>query len=273
MIPVALSIAGSDSGGGAGVQADLRVFARLGVFGTTVVSALTAQNLAGVAAVHAPPAGFVAAQLAAVLEGFPVAAAKTGMLWSAAIVERVAALLAPRGIPIVVDPVMVATSGAHLLEADAVAAYRRSLFPLAALATPNLDEAAALLERELAGAATDDLARALEDRLGCPVLLKGGHLVGDPVDTLSVRGELARWSHPRLEGVNTHGSGCLLSAAIAALLASGHGLSEACALALRFTHGALASPHELASGARLAGIELARADPQLAAGREARRRK
>jgi hydroxymethylpyrimidine/phosphomethylpyrimidine kinase len=260
MIPVALTIAGSDSGGGAGIQADLRVFSRLGVFGTTVVSALTAQNLEGVTAVHASPASFVAAQLEAVLAGFPVAAAKTGMLWSRAIIERVAAVLAPRRIPLVVDPVMVATSGARLLEEEAVLAYRRSLFPLAALATPNLDEAAVLLGREVEGAPLDELARALEDRLGCPVLLKGGHLAGDPVDTLCARGVLSRWSHRRVDRVNSHGSGCLLSAAIAAWLAAGRDLRAACDGALRFTASALASPHALASGARLAGIERARVD-------------
>lgn len=271
MIPVALSIAGSDSGGGAGIQADLRVFSRLGVFGTTVVSALTAQNLEGVTAVHAPPASFVAAELEAVLAGFPVAAAKTGMLWSREIIERVAALLAPRRLALVVDPVMVATSGARLLEAEAVAAYRRTLLPLATLVTPNLDEAAVLLGRELAGAPPDELARALEDRLGCPVLLKGGHLAGDPVDTLCARGTLTRWAHRRLLGVNSHGSGCLLSAAITALLAAGRDLLAACDGAIGFTASALATPHALASGARLAGIELARADAQLCAREEGAR--
>ena len=208
--PVILSIAGSDSGGGAGIQADLRVFSRLGTFGTTALTAITAQNLGGVTDVAAVPASNVAAQIEAVLSGFPVRAVKTGMLWSAEIVRIVAAAGASGRVPYwVVDPVMVASSGARLLREDAVAAYRELLAPHATVVTPNLDEAAVLLEIEHIG--PEDMAeaaRALTARLRCPVLLKGGHLEGDPVDVLVAGGELTSWKHPRLAGVNTHGTGC-----------------------------------------------------------------
>lgn len=259
--PVALSVAGSDSGGGAGIQADLRAFSRLGVFGTTAITAVTAQNLDGVRAVAGVPADVVEAQIAAVLEGFDVGALKTGMLWSAEIIERVARTVAARGIPAVVDPVMVATSGARLLREDAVAAYRDALAPACAVITPNLDEAAVLLERDGIGAAeVDEAARALSRRLGCSVLLKGGHLSGDPVDVLWHDGQWTRWTHARVTGVDTHGSGCMLSAAIAAWLARGADLIAACERGLGFVHSALSTPLALAGGVRLAGIEHARGE-------------
>ncbi|WP_428265303.1 bifunctional hydroxymethylpyrimidine kinase/phosphomethylpyrimidine kinase [Haliangium sp.] len=262
--PVALSVAGSDSGAGAGIQADLRVFVRLGVFGTTALTAVTAQNLDGVRAVSGVPAEVVEAQIAAVLEGFAVAAVKTGMLWSAAIIERVAAAVAAAAIPVVVDPVMVATSGARLLQADAVAAYRERLIPHCTLLTPNLDEAAVLLERP--GIEADQLdacAAELARQYGCAVLLKGGHLAAAPVDVLAHGGQVIRWRHPRVEGVNTHGSGCMLSAAIAAWLARGADLVTACERGLGFVHQALAHPVAPAAAApvRLAGIERADSDP------------
>lgn len=258
---VALSIAGSDSGGGAGIQADLRTFSRLGVFGTTAITAVTAQNLDGVRAVAGVPADVVAAQIAAVLEGFEVGALKTGMLWSAEIIERVAAAVAAGGIAAVVDPVMVATSGARLLQEDAVAAYRDVLAPVCAVLTPNLDEAAVLLERgRIDAAQVDEAARELGERLGCSVLLKGGHLSGDPVDVLWHDGQWTRWGHERVAGVDTHGSGCMLSAAIAAWLARGADLITACERGLGFVHGALAASLALARGVRLAGIEHARGE-------------
>jgi hydroxymethylpyrimidine kinase/phosphomethylpyrimidine kinase len=256
---VALSIAGSDSGGGAGIQADLRTFSRLGVFGTTAITAVTAQNLAGVRAVTGLPPDAVEAQVEAVLAGFAVGAAKTGMLWSAGIIERVAATLAGRAIPIVVDPVMVATSGARLLQEDAIRAYREALIPRCSLLTPNLDEAAVLLDvARVDPQRLDETAAALGQQLGCAVLLKGGHLAGDPTDVLWHQGRWTRWRHARLHDVNTHGSGCMLSAAIAAWLARGADLVTACERGLGFVHHALAEPLELAGDVRLAGIEHAR---------------
>jgi hydroxymethylpyrimidine kinase/phosphomethylpyrimidine kinase len=255
---VALSIAGSDSGGGAGIQADLRTFTRLGVFGTTAITAVTAQNLAGVRAVTGLSADAVEAQVEAVLAGFGVGAIKTGMLWSAGIIERVAATLSGRAIPIVVDPVMVATSGARLLQEDAISAYREVLIPSCSLLTPNLDEAAVLLDvARIDEEHIDETALTLGQRFGCAVLLKGGHLAGDPVDVLWHQERWTRWRHARIHGVNTHGSGCMLSAAIAAWLARGAELVTACERGLGFVHHALAAPLELAGGVRLAGIEYA----------------
>jgi hydroxymethylpyrimidine/phosphomethylpyrimidine kinase len=259
MRPVALTIAGSDSGGGAGIQADLRVFSRLGAFGTTAVTALTAQNLAGVTAVGGTSAALLDAQLDAVLGGFAVRAAKCGMLWSAELVAVVARR--PDLPPLVVDPVMVATSGARLLDDDAVETYRRSLLPRAALCTPNLDEAAVLLGTTTPAAAElVDAAKALAARLGCPILLKGGHLAGHPEDVLWDGRALSRWRHDRVDGVNTHGSGCMLSAAVTALLAQGRSLHDAVEGALAFVHVALERASELDGGARLAGIEHAECD-------------
>jgi hydroxymethylpyrimidine/phosphomethylpyrimidine kinase len=257
--PVVLSIAGSDSGGGAGIQADLRAFSRLGAFGTTAITAITAQNLAGVSDVHGVPVATVRAQIEAVLTGFDVRAAKTGMLWSAEIVSAVAEVRRQGRVPHwVVDPVMVATSGARLLKEDAIAAYKRELLPGATLATPNLDEAAVLLERgAIERVEVDAVARELERRLGCAVLLKGGHLQGDPVDLLCVAGHITRWSHARLGAVNTHGTGCMLSAAIAAQLGLGATLQDACALGLTFVTDALSHPWPLAPDVMLAGIERA----------------
>jgi len=253
--PVALTVAGSDSGGGAGIQADLRTFACLGVFGTSAVTAVTAQNLAGVRDVVAIPPASVRAQIEAVVEGFPLRAVKTGMLWSAAIVEEVAALVAAGALPApVVDPVMVATSGARLLEADAVAAYESLLFPRARVITPNLDEAALLLGGVIAADGLETAARALADRYACPVLLKGGHAVGDPVDVLCLQGHIHVHRNERVAGVNTHGSGCTLSAAIVAGLAHGLALEDACEAAIAYLQRALRAPLTLEYGERLIGL-------------------
>lgn len=245
--PVALSIAGSDSGGGAGIQADLRVFSRLGCFGTTAITAVTAQNLDGVSAVVGLASEQVRAQTEAVIEGFAPRALKTGMLWSASIVAAVAELVEryDLGQRLVVDPVMVATSGARLLEEEAISAYRQRLLPRARLVTPNLDEAAVLLERStpISAEELDAAAAELVERFGVAVLLKGGHLAGDPIDLLvTADGQRRRWSHPRVEGTHTHGTGCMLSAAIAAGLATDLGLGAACERALAFVHDALAQP-------------------------------
>lgn len=261
IIPVALTIAGSDSGGGAGVQADLRTFARLGVHGTAAITAVTAQNLFGVREVSGLEPTAVTAQIAAVLEGFEVGAVKTGMLWRGATARAVADALGRVGAPLVVDPVLSATRGGPLL--DEVAALS-ALLPRAALITPNLDEAAALLgEGALAEGAMERAARDLGRRHGCAVLLKGGHLAGDPVDLLSWEEGIVRWRHPRVAGVDTHGTGCVLSAAITALLARGHGLVEACAGGLGFVLQALSRPTILPGGRAVLGIDQATPDASL----------
>jgi hydroxymethylpyrimidine kinase/phosphomethylpyrimidine kinase len=240
---------------------DLRVFHRLGVFGTSAITAVTAQNLAGVSGVAMLTPAFVREQIDAVLAGFPVRAAKTGMLGTRAVVEAVADAVVAANLVCVVDPVMVATSGARLLDEDAVEAYRELLIPRAALATPNLDEAAVLLGRpRVEAAGLHDAADALFERLGCAVLLKGGHLPGDPVDLLRHAGGVAAWRHARIDGVDTHGSGCMLSAAIAARFALGDELVEACRHGLAFTHDALARGLALEGGARLADVEAATTD-------------
>jgi hydroxymethylpyrimidine/phosphomethylpyrimidine kinase len=237
-----LTIAGTDSGGGAGIAVDLKTFAALGVFGTLVVTAVTAQNTQSVRAVEVLPPELVDAQLDAVLEDFPVAAAKTGMLASVAIIERVAARAARGALPcLVVDPVMVATSGASLVEGDAAAAYRR-LLPYATVVTPNLAEAAALV----GGTIDDEAAMAAAARRLCAMgaqasLVKGGHLPGsDAVDVLCRGGELTWLRHPWVATRNVHGTGCTLSAALAAHLAQGAGCVEAATAAKRFVTDSLA---------------------------------
>ena len=228
---IALTVAGSDSSGGAGIQADLKTFSAFGVYGASVVTALTAQNTRGVQGIHAVPAGFVAAQLKSVLSDLDVAAIKTGMLADAQIVEAVArALRRVPSMPLIVDPVMVATSGDVLLATEAVAALKRDLIPLATLITPNLEEAAVLLGSARAESEAEmlDQSRALL-ALGCrAVLLKGGHTQGEAaVDLLADATGTERLALARLDTPHTHGTGCTLSAAVAALLARGATLAEA----------------------------------------------
>lgn len=247
-MPVALSIAGSDSGAGAGIQADLLTFAAHGVYGTTAITCLTAQNPDGVSAIHPCPPGLVAAQVGQVLAYYPVRAAKTGMLLSEPIIRAVAAELGKAGAPpVVVDPVMVATSGARLLEEGAVRALAAELIPLAAVVTPNLDEAEILLGRRPreteVGLALD--AAELARKLGVAVLLKGGHARGDLLRDLLVDSGgrvLASAQATRLPDVDTHGSGCTLSAALAARLALGDTLADAFASAHAYLQRALADP-------------------------------
>lgn len=258
MMPAALSIAGSDSGGGAGIQMDLRVFRRLGVLGTTAITAVTAQNLEGVTDVFGIEPDSLTAQVQAVLDGFDVRAIKTGMLWSRQSVEAVVAVLATADAPVVVDPVMIATTGARLLDDGAIESYG-PLLRRATLVTPNLDEADVLAGRTVD---RDDLraeAERLVDRLGTAVLLKGGHLEGAPRDVLATGTETLAWDHDRVAGINSHGSGCMLSSAITARLAVGDGLVDAVAAGLAFAHDALAraTGHEPA----LAQVELARVEP------------
>jgi hydroxymethylpyrimidine/phosphomethylpyrimidine kinase len=241
--PVVLSIAGSDPSGGAGIQADLKTFAAFGVYGAAVITALTAQNTCGVTGVEGVSPDFIVAQLTAVLDDLPVAAIKTGMLADARTVAAVAEVLRPRRIPLVVDPVMVATSGDRLVGDDAVDAMRRELFPLADLVTPNLPEAAALLGEAPAGdfAAMERQSAALL-AFGCgSALVKGGHRLGDEaVDVLATAvGEVVSLRARRVETANAHGTGCTLSAAIAAGLASGKPLREAVENAKNFVTAAL----------------------------------
>lgn len=237
-LPVALTIAGSDSGAGAGAQADLLSFAGNGVFGTTAISCLTAQNPDGVSAVVALEPEFVREQALQVLRFFDVRAIKTGMLFNAPIIAAVAKLLREhRSIPAVVDPVMVATSGATLLQPAAVAAVREQLFPLAALVTPNLDEAGVLLGRAPANVAeVQDAAVNLAAKFGVPFLVKGGHLAGDElVDVLGTADRrIVRFADRRIRGVDTHGSGCTLASAIAAHLARGAPLEVAIVAARQY---------------------------------------
>lgn len=251
--PIALTIAGSDSSGGAGIQADLKTFSAHGVYGASVLTALTAQNTGGVQGVHAVPAAFVAAQMASVLDDLDVKAVKTGMLADAAIIRAVAdglARLAP-AIPLVLDPVMVATSGDVLLAPDAIETLRSVLIPRATLITPNLPEAAQLLGEPIAqneAAAAAQLGRL--SRLGAKaVLLKGGHGEGrEAVDLLAVGDRVVRLASPRIDTRNTHGTGCTLSAAIAARLAQGAGLETAVRGAKDYVHGAIAAGIDLGVG-------------------------
>jgi hydroxymethylpyrimidine/phosphomethylpyrimidine kinase len=226
---VALTVAGSDSGGGAGIQADLRTFAAHGVHGTCALTAITAQNSTGVSAWVALEPAMVVAQLEAVATDMPVAAAKTGMLASAAIIGAVAdAVRRLRIGPLVVDPVMVAKSGDRLLDAAAERAYVERLFPLAAIVTPNLHEAAALLGREVRDLPAMRVAARDLAALGArAVLVKGGALAGDATDVLYDGTRVVDLPGPRVDTANTHGTGCTLSAAICARLALGDGLADA----------------------------------------------
>ncbi|HYK83060.1 MAG TPA: bifunctional hydroxymethylpyrimidine kinase/phosphomethylpyrimidine kinase [Gemmatimonadales bacterium] len=248
---IALTIAGSDSGGGAGVQADLKTFHQFGVFGTSVITAVTAQNTVGVRAWEALPAALVLQQLEALADDLPPAAMKSGMLGSAALVEVVAAGIERRRLPnYVLDPVMVATSGDRLLPRDAEPLVARRLVPLAALVTPNLHEAEVLVgipvrtpnDMERAG-------RALVTLGAKAALVTGGHLAGDTVvDVLVSAGAVRRFTHPRLETTATHGTGCTLSAAITAGLAHGRPLERAVEEGIDFVHRAMAAAPGLGQG-------------------------
>ena len=241
-IPRALTIAGSDSGGGAGIQADLKVFLALGCHGMSAVTALTAQNTVGVTGIHEVPADFVVEQIEAVATDIGIDAAKTGMLASAEIVSAVAKAIRTHDIPnVVVDPVFVSKHRDTLLAGDAVDALREDLFPAAAIVTPNLYEAGALLGAEIHTLEEmKDAARQLA-RLGPrAVLVKGGHLPGDSaVDVLLRDGEITEIEGPRFDTQDTHGTGCALSAAIAAHLARGDGLVAAVRSAKAFVAGAI----------------------------------
>jgi hydroxymethylpyrimidine/phosphomethylpyrimidine kinase len=240
--PVVLTIAGSDSGGGAGIQADLKTFMALGCHGASALTALTAQNTQGVTGIHEVDPAFVRLQIDAVATDMEVAAAKTGMLASAAIVEAVAEAVTEHTIPnLVVDPVFVSKSRHRLLAEDAVAALTTKLFPLARVVTPNLYEASALVGHEVTDrAAMAEAARALHALGARSVLVKGGHLPGDEaVDLLFDGASFHEVSGPRFDTRDTHGTGCTLSAAIAAHLAHGSELVEAVERAKAFVTGAI----------------------------------
>jgi hydroxymethylpyrimidine/phosphomethylpyrimidine kinase len=251
-VAVALSIAGSDSSGGAGIQADVATFAAFGVRAATVVTALTAQDTTGVHAVVDVAPAFVAQQLDAVLDDVAVGAAKTGMLHRAAVVDVVVERLRARPVPaLVVDPVIVATSGDALLEPAGVAALRERLLPLATLVTPNLHEAEALTGIPVGSVAEmRAAARALVALGARAALVTGGHLVGDAVDVLYDGSEVRELAAPRVATGRTHGTGCALSAAITAGLARGQPLGEAVAAAKRWITRALETAPAIGAGGR-----------------------
>ncbi len=220
-VPSALTIAGSDSGGGAGIQADLKTFAALGVYGTSALTAITAQNTVGVTAVHEIPTEVIAAQIEAVISDIGADAVKTGMLSSSAIVEMVAQELKRHRVErLVVDPVMIAKSGDSLLQAEAVEALRSKLVPLAAVVTPNIPEAEVLTGMTVAS--LDDMRRAAEHIVGMgarSVVVKGGHLAGPATDLFYDGAQFKEFTAPRIDPVNTHGTGCTFASAVAAGLA------------------------------------------------------
>jgi hydroxymethylpyrimidine/phosphomethylpyrimidine kinase len=245
-VPVALTIAGSDSSAGAGIQADLKTFSALGVYGLTALTCVVAETPGRVAKIEPVSVALVRAQIEVLLRAFPVAAVKTGLLFSAEIITEIAnTLRRQRGLQLVIDPVMVATSGDPLLQEDAVAVYERELFPLAALLTPNLSEAS-----RLAGDSIGDLSamhragKILTEKYGVPVLLKGGHLSGDEaIDVLFQDDKAMEFSAPFSRNIATHGTGCTYSAAITAGLACGLALEEAVRRAKNFVSAAIAGHH------------------------------
>lgn len=243
MTPVALTVAGSDSGGGAGIQTDLKTFHSLGVFGTSVITCVTAQNPSRVSAVQAISTDIVAQQLDRVFEAFPVGAAKTGMLYDAGIIKVVSGTFKARKFRrLVVDPVMVATSGARLLKPEAIDSLRNELLPLAAVVTPNLAETEVLLDRRVTTLKEmREAARDLFAAHGVPFLVKGGHLTGVDtcVDVLFDGCRLYEYRSAVVRGIQPHGAGCTFSAAIAGRLARGDELPVAVGRAKRFVSRAL----------------------------------
>jgi hydroxymethylpyrimidine/phosphomethylpyrimidine kinase len=253
MRKVVLTIAGSDSGAGAGIQADLKTFERLGVYGTSAITAITAQNTLGVLRSQPVDATLVRAQIDAVVSDLPPQAIKSGMLATLAIVRTVADALRTHGLrPYVLDPVMVSSSGTALLDAEAVSALKTELLPLADLVTPNLDEAAVLTGEQVRTVADmERAARLLVGRFGArAALVTGGHLAGPhTVDVLfTPESGLAQYRHARIETVHTHGTGCTLSAAIAARLALGDDLPTAVETARAFVRQAIATAPGLGQG-------------------------
>ena len=246
----ALTIAGSDSSGGAGVQADIKTMTMNGVFAMSAITALTAQNTTGVRAVQEATADFLQAQIDAVFEDIFPDAVKIGMVSSSALIRVIAERLRFFGAKnIVVDPVMIATSGASLLKTDAVETLIQELFPLAAVATPNIPEAQVLsgikisLKRDM-----ETAAQKIGELYGCPVLVKGGHCISDANDVLFAGGKIRWFEGKRIENPNTHGTGCTLSSAIAANLAKGFCLEDSIEKAKRYLSGALSAQLDLGKG-------------------------
>ncbi len=251
-MPITMTLAGSDPSAGAGVQGDLKTFAAQGVYGVSVVTSLTAQNTLGVSDAAGVPVALVRAQYRALCDDLPPRAAKTGMLFSAEIVRAVAELLKGSDIPLVVDPVLASSSGFALMEPEGIKAYREELIPLATVLMPNLDEAAMLLG--VGSIATPEAMREAAkslSKLGCgSVYMKGGHLSGgECLDLFYVDGEFVALSGPRVVTRNTHGTGCALSAAMAANLALGMGLIDAARDAKAYVQGALESSQSSGLGA------------------------
>ena len=249
----ALTIAGSDSGGGAGIQADLKTFAAHGVYGTSAITALTAQNTMSVEDVHVVPDDFVTKQIEAVVSDLGCDAVKTGMLANSTIVEAVAAAVEALELPnLVVDPVMIAKSGDHLLDEEAVHTVRWTLIRLARVVTPNIPEAEVLAKMSIASVADmREAARRIAMLKPSAVVIKGGHLAGpEVVDLLLENGEFHEFVGPRIEGPNTHGTGCTFAAAIAAHLAKGAALKEAVPAAKAYVEGAMRHGIPLGKGHR-----------------------
>lgn len=249
-VPVALTIAGSDSGAGAGIQADLKTFAALGVYGVSALTAVTAQNTRGVHAAFELPGDLIAAQIEAVISDFGVSAAKTGMLSSTAIIEVVAGKIREHRIrQLVVDPVMVAKGGDRLLREDAVETFRRLLLPLALVLTPNLPEAATLVGFSIRS--TADMRRAAQGIAAMGpryVVVKGGHLDGAPTDILFDGAAFHELDGARIPGTSTHGTGCTFSAAITAGLAKGQPVPDAVRAAKAFVSAAIAAAPAVGHG-------------------------
>jgi hydroxymethylpyrimidine/phosphomethylpyrimidine kinase len=251
-LPVALTIAGSDSGGGAGIQADIKTFYACGVHGACAITSVTSQNTLGVASRFDLPADVVVSQIEAVLEDLDVEGAKTGMLASAAIIHAVAEVVAERGLAnLVVDPVAVSTSGHSLLDGGGIETIAERLFPLATVITPNLTEASLLLDREIAS--IEEMRKAavlLKDMGPASVLLKGGDLGGSPqaVDIFYDGDDMVTLASPRIDTANTHGTGCMLSAAAAAYLALGDDPQHAASRAKQVVTRALKHSLDIGGG-------------------------
>ena len=249
MIPIALTIAGSDPSGGAGIQADLKTFHQFHVYGEAVITLITVQNTERVSRVEVLSAGLVVAQLQAVLEDIPPHAAKTGALGNAEVIEAIAAEAARFNFPLVVDPVMISKHGARLVADDAIGAMRTRLLPRASLLTPNLHEAAVLANRRVERLEDmKDAARALHDLGAEAVLVKGGHLKGDAADVLYYRGEFTEYRRQRVDTRHTHGTGCTYSAALTAHLAAGSTLPDAVDSAKTYITRAIGTNPELGRG-------------------------
>jgi hydroxymethylpyrimidine/phosphomethylpyrimidine kinase len=251
--PVVLSIAGSDSGGGAGIQADLKTISALGCFATTAITAITAQNTLGVSGIHSVPTEFVVAQIKAVMEDLNPSAIKIGMVHNGAMALAISETLSHYpGVPVIFDPVMVATSGDRLIEDHTIETFKAQLFPLATLLTPNLDEAAVLAGMDINTMCDMKKAGQRLLQFGCKaVLIKGGHLEGpDLFDIyLDSNGDERVFSNPKINTINTHGTGCTLSSAIASFIALGHNLPVSILKGINYTHQAIEEGAAVAVGA------------------------